>query len=289
MSSSKGKKKGVEWLFGTVQGKTIISYCNGIGAAIVIVGAMFKIMHWPGASAMLIIGLSTEALLFLMGAMEPQHLDNDWSLVYPELAHHEEEEHATEEIEEHAHGHETHKSHEKPKGATELLDNMFKEAKIEPELIASLGEGLRSLSDQTNKLNNITDASVATGDYINNIKSASSSMEKLSETYVRASESLTGLSITNQDGASYGEQLQNVAKKLSELNDVYDLQLRGSSEHLKATSQFYNGIGELMQNLNESVEDTRKYKENISELSRNLSALNTVYGNMLNAMNINRG
>lgn len=289
MSSSKGKKKGVEWLFGTVQGKTIISYCNGVGAAIVIVGAMFKIMHWPGASAMLIIGLSTEALLFLMGAMEPQHLDNDWSLVYPELIHHEEEDHASEEIEEHAHSHEAHKSHEKSKGATELLDNMFKDAKIEPELIASLGEGLRSLSDQTNKLNNITDASVATGDYINNIKSASSSMEKLSETYVRASESLTGLSITNKDGASYGEQLQNVAKKLSELNDVYDLQLRGSSEHLKATSQFYNGIGELMQNLNDSVEDTRKYKENIGELSKNLSALNTVYGNMLNAMNVNKG
>ena len=122
MSSSKGKKKGVEWLFGTVQGKTIISYCNGVGAAIVIVGAMFKIMHWPGASAMLIIGLSTEALLFLMGAMEPQHLDTDWSLAYPELAHHEEDEHAAEEIDEHAHGHDAHKSHEKPKGATELLD-----------------------------------------------------------------------------------------------------------------------------------------------------------------------
>ena len=293
MSSSKGKKKGVEWLFGTVQGKTIISYCNGVGAAIVIVGAMFKIMHWPGASAMLIIGLSTEALLFLMGAMEPQHLDNDWSLVYPELAHNEEEDHGSEELEGHDHdahkAHDSHKAHEKQKGATELLDNMFKEAKIEPELLASLGEGVKSLSDQTNKLNNITDASVATGEYVNKIKTASNSMEKLSETYVRASESLTGLSITNADGASYGEQLQNVAKKLSELNDVYDLQLRGSSEHLKATSQFYNGIGELMQNLNESVEDTRKYKENIGELSKNLSALNTVYGNMLNAMNINRG
>jgi len=276
-------------LFGTVQGKTIISYCNGIGAAIVIVGAMFKIMHWPGASVMLIAGLSTEALLFLMGAMEPQHLDNDWSLVYPELAHHEEEEEAHDEHEGHENlEHHDKNKHEAPKGATELLDNMFKEAKIEPELIASLGEGLRSLSDQTNKLNNITDASVATGEYVNNIKTASSSIEKLSETYVRASESLTGLSVTNEDGATYGEQLQNVAKKLSELNDVYDLQLRGSSEHLRATSQFYNGLNELMQNLNESVEDTRKYKENISELSRNLSALNTVYGNMLNAMNINR-
>lgn len=286
MGNSKGKKKGVEWLFGTVQGKTIISYSNGIGAAVVIVGAMFKIMHWPGASIMLIAGLSTEAVLFLLGALEPQHLDTDWSLVYPQLAHHEDEDDLLEEEE--GHHLEAH-HHEKPQSATEALDNMLKEAKIEPELLASLGDGLRSLSDQTNKLNNITDASVATDDYVNKIKSASSSVEKLSETYVKASESLTSLSLSNEDGSTYGEQLQKVAKQLSELNSVYELQLRGSNEHLKASSQFYDGLGELMQNLNDSVEDTRKYKENISELSKNLSALNTVYGNMLNAMNFNRG
>lgn len=284
MGNSKGKKKGVEWLFGTVQGKTIISYSNGIGAAVVIVGAMFKIMHWPGASIMLIAGLSTEAVLFLLGALEPQHLDTDWSLVYPQLAHEDEDDLLEEEE-----GHHLEAHHEKPQSATEALDNMLKEAKIEPELLASLGDGLRSLSDQTNKLNNITDASVATDDYVNKIKSASNSVEKLSETYVKASESLVGLSLTNEDVATYGEQLQKVAKQLSELNSVYELQLRGSNDHLKASSQFYDGLGELMQNLNDSVEDTRKYKENISELSKNLSALNTVYGNMLNAMNFNRG
>ena len=64
----------------------IMPKVTGFGAAIVIVGAMFKIMHWPGASFMLVFGLSTEAALFLMGAFEEPHMDTDWSLVYPELA-----------------------------------------------------------------------------------------------------------------------------------------------------------------------------------------------------------
>jgi len=317
MSSSKGKKKGfVEWLFCTIPGKTVVGYCNGIGAAIVIVGAMFKIMHWPGASAMLIIGLSTEALLFLMGALEPQHLPYHWESVYPQLAHSDDEEEEGEhaEGEEHGHGHEAHDLPAADKAAlghghapaahgahvgqvhtltvspTIMLDSILKEGQLEPELIASLGDSFRALKEQTEKITDLTQATVVTGEYVQSVKNASQSMDKLSETYVRASESLTGLSMTSEDGATYGEQLQNVSKKLAELNAVYDLQLRGSSEHLKATSQFYEGLDELLKNLSDSVEDTRQYKQNIGELSKNLSALNTVYGNMLSAMNFqNRG
>ena len=93
------KKKGglPQFLYGTVKGKTIVNYGMSIGASVVIVGALFKIQHYPGASIMLIIGLSTEALLFMLGALEPQHLSTDWSKVYPELAHHDDE--AEEEIE----------------------------------------------------------------------------------------------------------------------------------------------------------------------------------------------
>ena len=66
--------------------KNIMKYTYGLGAAVVIMGALFKIMHWPGASLMLIIGLSTEAVIFIMSVLEPVHLDADWSRVFPELA-----------------------------------------------------------------------------------------------------------------------------------------------------------------------------------------------------------
>ena len=252
-----------------------MGYLYGWGAAIVIVGAMFKIQHWPGAGPMLVMGLTIEAIIFFFSAFEPVHEETDWSLVYPELRG------------EHGDGHD-HPVKEEKGSLTEQLDNMLEEAKIEPELIQSLGDGLRNLSVSTSKLNDITDASVATNDYVTSIKTASDNVERLSDSYVKASESLTSLSMSNEDGATYGEQLQKVSRNLSDLNAVYEMQLQGSRQHAEATNQLYTGIEQLMSNLNESVEDTRRYKEHIHELSNNLVALNTVYGNMLSAMNFNR-
>lgn len=255
--------------------KSFMAKLYGFGAAIVIVGAMFKIMHWPGAGPMLVVGLSTEAVIFFFSAFEPPHEEVDWSLVYPELAG--------------MHGEEGEKEHDKleeeDKGTiTEQLDNMLEEAKIGPELIASLGEGMRSLSDQANKLNNITDASVATNEYVSSVKSAAQNVSTLSDSYSKAAESLMGLAVNNDDSASLGEQIVKVSKNLSALNASYELQLQGSNEHLKATSKFYEGLSDLMKNLNDSVDDTKRYKEQIGQLSSNLESLNTIYGNMLTAM-----
>ncbi|MBX7093322.1 MAG: gliding motility protein GldL [Flavobacteriales bacterium] len=253
----------------------------GFGAAVVIVGAMFKIMHWPGAGAMLVIGLSTEAIIFIFSAFEPIHEDPKWELVYPELAlgHMDDE---------HEHGAQHHKV-EKKGSVTEELDKMLEEAKIEPELIQSLGTGLRSLTDATHKIGDVSNASIATNEYIDSLKGASQKVEKLSESYVKASESLMGLTSTQAEGQSFGEQMQKLSTNLSALNNIYEMQLKGSSSHLESTQKLYSGINELMQNLHDSLDDTKKYKENMSDLARNLSALNTIYGNMLAAMNINTG
>lgn len=279
--------------------KKFMAKLYGIGAAIVIVGAMFKIQHWPGAGPMLVGGLTIEAIIFFFSAFEPIHEEIDWSLVYPELAGmHGDEGHEEKAIEENA------------GSITEQLDHMLEEAKIEPELIASLGVGLKSLSDQTSKLNNITDASVATTEYVDNIRGAARSVENLSSTYNKATETvaqssdelaksytkatkaLEDFSNSNQDSFSeartYGEQLHKVAQNLSALNASYELQLQGSNNHLQSTQKLYEGIEDLMKNLHDSVEDTKKYKNEISTLTSNLHALNTVYGNMLSAMNYNK-
>ena len=258
----------------------------GIGAAVVIVGAMFKIQHWPMAGLLLIVGLSTEAVIFFFSAFEPLHADPKWELVYPELAEAEEgEEEEHEAIEEVA----TDDENKEELPVTEQLDNMLEEAKIGPELIESLGTGLRSLSDNANKLSDISDASVATNDYVSSVRSAASNVTELSNTYSKASESLASISMTSEDGNHYADNLRSVSNKLQELNQIYDMQLQGSKEQMETTNQFYAGISDLMANLQASVEDTKKYKENISELSDNLSALNRVYGNMLNAMSVGTG
>lgn len=263
----------IEFLFETKKGKTIMGILYGAGAAVVIVGALFKIMHWPGAGPMLVIGLSTEALIFLVSAFEPQHLPLDWTLAYPELI--------TDEDHEGGHGA---KKHIDNRPVTEQLDNMLEEAKIGPELIESLGEGLRSLSTNANKLSEISDASVATNEYTNSLKNASTKVSSLATTYEEASQALTGLSDAAASGSSTGDNLKKMAETLSALNISYESQLTGSQQQAETMQAMYAGITALMTNLSESVEDTKRYKENIAELSTNLAALNNVYGNMLTAM-----
>lgn len=285
------------------KGKKVMGFVYGWGAAIVIVGAMFKIQHWPGASIMLVAGLSIEAVIFFLSAFEPPHEEIDWSLVYPELGGMHGDDHGD--------GHEEVKAIEEAPGSiTEQLDHMLEEAKIEPQLIESLGQGLRSLSENANKLSDVSQATVATSEYVDNMRNASKSVEGLSNTYEdaknaisssvndlsnsysKAAKSLEEFSNSNsgsfQEAQTYGEQLQKVSQNLSALNASYELQLQGSSEHFKSTQRLYEGIEELMKNLNESVEDTKSYKNQIATLTSNLEALNTVYGNMLSAMNFTK-
>jgi len=249
--------------------KQFMAKLYGIGAAVVIIGAMFKIQHWPFASLLLVVGLSTEAVIFFFSAFEKQHEEPDWSLVYPELATGE-------------HGEGGHKgvAAKKTGTLTEQLDNMLAEAKIEPELIASLGDGMRTLSTQAHKLSEITDASVATQEYTDSLRGASDKVSTLATTYEEASKSLTGLSEGQNYGNAAGQHLQRMTENLSSLNNMYELQL----QEMEKSRQLYSGMASLMENLHDSVEDTKKYKENIADLAKNLEALNTVYSNMLNAM-----
>lgn len=269
---------------GSKKWKLFMAKLYGFGAAVVIVGALFKIMHWPGAGPMLVVGLSTEAVIFIFSAFEPLHDDPDWTIVYPELEVHDDEEEHHAEGDEHALA----AAHDSDLPITEQLDNLLEEAKIGPELIQSLGDGLRSLSNNANKLSDISDASVATNEYTANMRGAAQSVSQLSQSYVKASESLTSIGLSADDGASYAAELKSVSSKLRELNSLYDQQVQGNREQLESTKQFYSGISELMASLNASIEDTRQYKENIAELSNNLSALNRIYGNMLAAMNVGR-
>lgn len=304
-------------IIGSKGWKNFMAKLYGLGAAVVIVGAMFKIQHWPGAGPMLVCGLSVEAVIFFFSAFEPPHEEVDWSLVYPELAgmHGEEG---------HGHGHGAHAAitetvDENPVtgSLTEQLDNMLEEAKLEPEILANIGENLRHFGETASKLSDITDASAASNEFATTMKNAASSVgsltgsydkakdkideladtyseakntieastSKLSQSYGKATVAIEALAIANEDSQnSFTGEIQKVAKNLSALNASYELQLQSSNSHIKATSHFQEGLEDLLRNLNDSVDDTKKYKDQIAQLSTNLEALNTVYGNMLNAM-----
>ena len=138
--------------------KTFMSRLYGWGASIVILGALFKLNHFPGADIMLAVGLGTEAVIFFFSAVEKPKEDYDWSLVYPELAY---------------------MSGDKPKTPTQELDKMFETAKVDGALIKSLGEGLRSFKTELAKINKVVDVVASTSDYTKQLKKATQKMMEM--------------------------------------------------------------------------------------------------------------
>ena len=249
--------------------KSFMAKLYGFGAAIVIIGAMFKIQHWPGAGPMLVVGLSTEAVIFFFSAFEKPHEDPDWSLVYPELAGIPGE-------------------GQTGLSASQELDHLLEDAKIGPELIESLGNNLRSLGDNVSKMSEITDASVATEEYVGSVKRATSSVGNLSDAYEKASASLGAL-VVDETGVDMSSEMQQLASNITQLNVQYSQQLAGTKQFLESSDAMYGGMNDLMGTLNESVDDAKRYKEEVAQLAQNISSLNTVYGNMLSAMNRPQG
>ena len=195
----------------------------GWGAAIVILGALFKIENLPGASYMLMAGLGIEAVIFFFSAFEKQHVETDWSLVYPELANMNDP--------------------DAVKRPAQQLDDALAKAKIDNALVESLNEGLRAFGDSAKQLN----------------------------------ETVTAASSISE----YNEQIQEGIKNMNAMNSLYELQLQTSNQQMEATALF-------LQNLQSSVEDSKKFQEQVSNLAENLEQLNKVYANMLTAMNSNK-
>ena len=258
--------------------KTIMKYVYGYGGAIVIIGAMFKIQHWPGATIMLIGGLGIEAVIFMLSAHEPLHEELDWTIAYPELAlGHSDDDHSPNEL-----------PSSSDESVVEQLDNMLAKAKIEPELIESLGAGMKNLSDNAGKLGDISSASDATNEYVDNLKGATSKVGELSNAYDQAATSIQEITSVSSGNSNFGDQLDKVSGNLTQLNNLYEMQLEGVSALSKVSDEMSSGISNIVTNLQSSVDDTKKYKETMSDLTSNLAALNSVYGNMLSAMNVNK-
>ncbi len=212
--------------------KQFMAKLYGIGASIVIIGALFKINHYPGANLMLIIGLGAESIIFFFSAFEPLHVEYDWSLVYPELGGMVDED----------------QKKGKKTSVTQELDRMLADAKIGPDLINSLGNGLRNLTETASSLVTVTDAAQVSADYTSVLKTS--------------------------------------AEKLSSLNAIYEMQLQTATAQVEASNKAQVNMEQFFNELQASYENTVKYKEQVDAIAKKVAQLNNVYGNMLSAMNI---
>ena len=215
------------------KGKVVMGYVYGWGAAVVLIGALFKLTHWlPGQAAniMLAAGLTVEALIFILSSFEAPHMEPDWSLVYPELAE-DGERPATER-----------KARNTNATASTQLDEMFAKANINEQVLEGLGAGINKLSENAAQMAEISNAVAATSDYA------------------------------------------KAMKKAAEAVGTLEIQLQNSAIFVETNNKLNKTMSEYIEKVNASATSTEVLNHQIADLSKRMTALNAVYGNMLSAM-----
>lgn len=191
--------------------KRVMEFTYGMGAAVVIVGALFKIQHWPGASEFLIVGLLTEAAIFALSAFETSADDIDWSIVYPELAGGQAKERT--------------KKEDADGLLSKKLDAMLKEAKIDGELMASLGNSIKNFEGAAKSISPSVDAMAGQKKYAEEMSKAAAQMEALNGLYQMQMQSAEKNAQINNEVAENNmklkDQMQSLTSNLSTLNNVY--------------------------------------------------------------------
>ncbi|WP_326460268.1 gliding motility protein GldL [Chitinophaga sp.] len=228
-----------------------------IAASVVIIGALFKLQHWRGADIALIMGLSVEALIFFVYAFVP---DSSASHA-PEVAV--------------AYG-----GHPAVSG----LDKMLQEADITPANLQRLSENFQKLGTTVDKMRDISDVVAATGDYTQKTREAASAIGSVAMAYTTAASAVSSFNSASESTRQFHEQMQGMTKNLASLNAIYELELQDTNNHLKAMNNFYRNLLNTSQAMSASVDDAKRTQEQITLLAKNLSNLNTIYGNMLSAM-----
>ncbi len=254
----------------------------GLGASVVLMGALFKINHYPGADYMLIVGLGTEAIIFFFSAWEPPYVDPDWSLVYPELAGM-------------YHGVKGGELKER-KSPTQRLDEMLEKAKLDQSTIDRLGEGMSKLSESAGQLSDLAGAAAATSEFTSNVKTASASTKEFGEIVAKDAQA-TG---------DYAESLQGVTDGANSLASAYVHAADTLKGDMNTTEEFAetvksatNSAQSLAESYHKSAEVLAKsvaaldftavegdaYNEQLRKIAENLAALNAIYEVQLQGTN----
>ncbi len=328
--------------------RRFMSVAYGLGASIVIIGALFKITHIKGANEALFIGMVTEAIIFALSALQKPHVDPDWSKVHPQLA-------------DDYNGDETVAPALRTGGGqSNMLDEMLQKANIDEAMITRLGSGLKNLSESTEKIGNMANTSVANDEYVEKLKQASKSVSTLSDSYRKTSKTLeeelavSGEFSSNVQGASkaaselkqiytqtseslksdieasqilsksirsaaesanklaesyfkssesilknieelqkstdksntFNSELIKLSNNLSSLNTLYELQIKSSQKQSQSTEQLQDTMARYLADIEKSAHQTENYQKEMDSLTKKMSSLNGIYGNMLSAMNV---
>lgn len=268
--------------YNSPKGQSVVAAVYSIGAAIVILGALFKIQHWPGASIVLTAGMITEAVLFGIGVFEKPHKTYHWENIFPALT-------GNEEI---AIGSLSGGGNGAGMTTTSLSDSDSKK----------LEESIKHLADTAGQLTNLSNAAASSEKLTKNLDQASESaaafaskqqnLDAASNTLLQSYQDISSnLTVVSAGTKQYVEKSEALNNSLSAINTVYELQLKNvqaQADAINTQTMRVTAVSADLEKLHGSVSASAKdmdtYKQQTEKLAKQVSDLNTIYGNMLNAI-----
>lgn len=299
----------IEMFLSSEKGKRVLNFCYSWGASVVIIGALFKLLHLPYANQILFVAMITEAAVFFISAFERPNDEYHWEDVFPVLKSKNPLDRP-----DFSKGSEANGGNGIQVGG--VVMNMGNDMSSNASAVsgaaaaASLGlnvteEDTRNLSDSIKKLSGaaeqiskMAELTEATQKYLEQLSSMSEQMEKFSQ----VTNSLTSASDTllnayqhisdNSDGISqnskgYVQQMEALNQNISGLNAVYEAQLRSISMQIENIEQINAGLSRIKDMYNGSVVDSSVFRSETKKMTQQLAQLNQVYSRLLQAMTVN--
>ena len=287
--ADKGQSKFSIW-YNSDAGKRTVGAVYSIGAAVVIVGALFKLMHWPMAGVLLTIGMFTEAILFTIGVFEKPHKEYEWDRVFSFDGE----------------GQALAGAGSMPAGKE---GTMTATGKLDEKDLASLSEGIKGLAETAKDLSSLSVAMGSAKKFTEHMETATEVAAKYAEVQ-QSLNNVTGNLLTSYEALNgdmntvvdhtkqYADKVDGINKSLASLNAVYEIQLKNlqaqseaiavQAENARLLADSTNSVAaenkKVQQLTVEAGEEVKKYKESAARLTAQVTELNKVYGNMLNAL-----
>ncbi|AXI24096.1 GldL gliding: gliding motility-associated protein GldL [Cardinium endosymbiont of Sogatella furcifera] len=252
---------------------TIMPFIYNIGAAIVIFGAMFKLLNLPGGSIMLGLGLSTEALIFFLSAFEPKEQEIDWSRVYPELA----PDYKGPPL--------AHRAAKSAPTITQQLDQCLEKASIDSALLEKLAATMRRFAERMENVPSFTNLSKVTEAYVDQVTQATQVMGDIAKVNDAVGHTLRSFTtLSSEDKLThYFSQMEEMAHTLTSMNGLYKQALAHMEAQNTHTSARYAHLETALKAMEIAGSEAIHFKQELALLNEKVTALNEIYAKTLTA------
>lgn len=289
MTRVQAYKRGISAFISSEKGQRFFNFAYSIGAAIVIWGALFKILHLPGGNALLSIGMGTEVLMFVLTAFDRPAKEYHWERVFPALDDEAEAEQGSVPMQGMP------MAQSSGSGSVAQLPNI---GGVTPAETASLSDSIAKMANAAEQLAQMADLAEATKVYLEQMSAIAADMQQLhattaalnnvSATLLESYRAITENSEEiSQSSRGYVDQMQQLHRNIGGLNTIYELQLRSVSSQIDSIDRVNRGIKDIRDMYEKSASQSARYCEETEKMARNMAQLNSVYERMVHAVTVN--